>query len=213
MLKKFLNLLLIIILLFFLYEIGEKYYNDYINKRTYEVMQQNKELKKYDYDWITIPGTYINYPIAWGKGNDYYLTHDINGVENKGGAIFYEEQEEPFVGTNTIIYGHSMNNGSMFNNLHLFRENQIKFINSKVIIERKNGETKVYKPLGVYITNKDFFYYTLDNMDIDDAVELIQSKSIYDINVEYTDKSDIITLMTCSYENKGGRLLVFYISE
>lgn len=213
MLKKFLNLLLIIILLFLLYEIGEKYYHNYINKITYEEMQRNKELKKYDYDWITIPGTYIDYPIAWGKGNDYYVTHDINGVENKGGSIFYEEQEEPFVGTNTIIYGHSMKNGSMFNNLHIFRENQIEFINSKVIINRKNGETKIYKPLGLYITNNDFFYAKLDNMNVDEAVKLIQSKSIYDIKLEYTDASDIITLMTCSYENKGDRLFVFYISE
>ena len=42
---------------------------------------------------------------------------------------------------------------------------------------------------------------------------MIQQYTKYDIDAEYDEDAEIIVLMTCSYENEGDRLFVFYISE
>ena len=222
MLKKVVNLILVLLLLFCVFNVAKKAYNTYHNKITYEKIKLEKEqhkddlinyLNEKDIDWITVTNTSIDYPIKTTDDNEYYLTHDINGSTNLGGAIFYDASSIPFKENNTIIYGHSMMDGSMFNNLHYFKNDINRFKKSEVIITRKNGEVLKYKPLGLYLTNDDWFFYNLNNISIKDAVKLIQKKSIYDIDVKYSDDSNIITLMTCSYEQNNERLFVFFISE
>ena len=222
MLKKIVNLILVILLGFCIFNIGKKAYNTYNNKITYEKIKLEKEqqknnlinyLNEKDIDWITIPNTSIDYPVKFPKDNEYYITRDVYGSPNLGGAIFYDAYNIPFENNNTIIYGHCMNDGSMFNNLHYFKRDIDRFKESEVIITRKNGEVLKYKPLGLYITNNDWFYQRLNNMNLKEAIELIQEKSIYDIDVNYSDDSEIITLMTCSYEQRNERLFTFFIRE
>ena len=68
--------------------------------------------------WVMIPDTKINYPILQGTDNDYYLGHTWQGVKNSVGSIFMEYRNTPdFTDYNTILYGHNMNDGSMFANL------------------------------------------------------------------------------------------------
>lgn len=65
--------------------------------------------------WIRIPDTAIDYPIVQGEDNAFYLTHTWEGAENSVGSIFMEHRNSPdFTDFNTILYGHNMNNGSMF---------------------------------------------------------------------------------------------------
>lgn len=193
--------------------------NTYTNKVTYDKVLKEKEEQIHnkearEFDWIKINNTNINYPIVWkNQDNNYYLNHDIYGNQNNHGAIYYDGSNEPYSSHTTIIYGHCMKDGSMFNNLHIFKNSQEKFLNSELLIERKDGTDYIYKPLGLYVTNTDFFYHKLDDMKIDEAIKLIQEKSIYDMQVTYNEDTEIIVLMTCSYDNEGDRLFVFYISE
>ena len=168
-----------------------------------------------EYDWIEITNTNINYPIAYKENsNHYYLKHDIYGNENIHGAIFYDGSSEPYSSHTTIIYGHCMKDGSMFNNLHRFKNSEIKFRESELMVERKDGTTKYYQPLGVYVTNSDFFYMNLSKMEREEAIALIKEKSVYsDTGAMITEDSEIICLMTCSYDNEGDKLFVFYVSE
>lgn len=208
--KKIISYVSCIIIGYSLYPIISKQIEYYKARQSYiEYRKEKEDINKYPY-WITIENTNIDYPIAYGKGNDYYLNHDIEGKENASGAIFFEEKEEPYDGINTIIYGHSMHDGSMFNNLHEFRLNDTSFKNSELTL-RYNNEIKTYKPLGIYVTNKDFFFFDLDDMEIEDAVKLIQEKSKFKIDIEIKEDSHIITLMTCEYTENGNRLFVFYI--
>ncbi len=65
--------------------------------------------------WIYCEGTPINYPVLQGKDNDQYLYTDYTGSYNIDGSIFVDGDNRPgFADSNTIIYGHHMNSGSMF---------------------------------------------------------------------------------------------------
>lgn len=65
--------------------------------------------------WILIPGTDVNYPVMQGDDNDHYLEYTWDGKHYAVGSIFLECMNSPgLTDFNTIVYGHNMQNGSMF---------------------------------------------------------------------------------------------------
>lgn len=68
--------------------------------------------------WVYMPGTPINYPIVQGDDDEYYLHHDFKGEGGwlaQFGTVFLSADNDPgFRDRNNIIYGHHMNDGSMF---------------------------------------------------------------------------------------------------
>ena len=222
LLRKTIKVILIATLSISCWEIGKKQlsYNKSIN--TYNKIEREKNsanniqdfLAHNDFDWITITDTAINYPLVQGEDNNYYITHDYQGNDDIGGAIFYDAYDEPYNETITVIYGHSMRNGTMFNNLHYFQKDHNRFKNSNLLIHTELGLT-AYKPLGYYVTDSDFFYKDLDDKFTKDAVDLIEKKSDYFIQQDkIKEGAHIIALFTCDYsKSKDGRLIVFYIEE
>lgn len=214
--KWIINIVLLVVAIVYLQPVGEIGFESYQNYKTHKQSLKEKEkiMKAKNIDWITISNTKVNYPVAW-KANDnfYYLSHDIYNNETVHGAIFYEGSMAPFSSHTTILYGHCMRDKSMFATLHYLREDKTKFKTSEVTIERSDRTIKKYKPLGLYVTNSNFYYTKLNNMSFDDAYNTIENNSNYFINQPYDKDSDIIVLMTCSYEHEGDRLFVFYISE
>ena len=72
--------------------------------------------------WILIPGTRVSYPVVQGTDNSYYLDHTWRGGKNSVGAIFMECRNSGDLSDfNTIIYGHRMNNRSMFGTLSQYK--------------------------------------------------------------------------------------------
>ncbi|MBP0986329.1 MAG: class B sortase, partial [Oscillospiraceae bacterium] len=68
--------------------------------------------------WIQIPNTKINYPVAQSGDNSYYLRHMFNKEYNPGGGIFLDYRNSSnFSSKHSLMYGHPMNNGTMFTNI------------------------------------------------------------------------------------------------
>ena len=63
------------------------------------------------------PGTNINYPVVQTNNNSKYLNTLFDGTANASGAIFLDSNDTApgMVDQQTTIYGHRMNDGSMFN--------------------------------------------------------------------------------------------------
>ncbi|WP_255467467.1 class B sortase [Raoultibacter phocaeensis] len=76
--------------------------------------------------WVYVPGTMVNYPIVHTDNNDTYLKTDFYGETNwlaSYGAIFLAaENTADFSDANNIVYGHHMNDGSMFAQFADFRD-------------------------------------------------------------------------------------------
>lgn len=66
--------------------------------------------------WIYVPGTNINYPVVQGDDNETYLNRLFDGTYNASGSIFLDEADTApgMVDTQTTLYGHHMNNQTMF---------------------------------------------------------------------------------------------------
>lgn len=68
--------------------------------------------------WIYVPGTPVNYPVVQTSNNVTYLSTDFRGGHGwlaQFGCIFVAAENEPgFVDRNNVLFGHHMNDGSMF---------------------------------------------------------------------------------------------------
>lgn len=219
--RKCLNVILISTLSISSWEICKKqtqYIENQIeHKKIIAEKESVKDIQEYlfnrDYDWISVKNTAISYPLVQGVDNQYYLTHDHNGDANIAGAIFFDAADIPYNGNITVIYGHSMRDGTMFNNLHYFSRDTGKFIDSELTISNKEKDVK-YKPLGfaIYDGNKPF-YREIDETDGEVTMNSLKANCKYFIDMNYKKDKHIIALITCDYSIDNGRLAVFYISE
>jgi sortase B len=83
--------------------------------------------------WLRIDDTPVDYPVTQTDNNEYYLTHDVNKKENITGSIFMDYRNNiKGYNRNTILYSHSMKNGTMFGAV-LRYESRWNFENKPII--------------------------------------------------------------------------------
>ena len=103
------------------------------NKQAYEVISEETtedddslkvdfdELRKINPDvvgWIRYKCANIDYPVVQGRDNSKYLHTRFDGNYSEFGTLFVDAATEaPFEQFNTIVYGHHMQDGSMFGSL------------------------------------------------------------------------------------------------
>ena len=167
--------------------------------------------------WIKIENTNIDYPVM--QNGDYYLHRNIYKNYSSHGTPYLAEYCNIQYSDNLIIYGHHMNDNSMFAQLddykkHSFYENHkyIKFYsyyNGKTI--EKTYEVAIAFKTVVY-SEKGFKYYNYTNFsdvqELNDFIENCRKLEFYNtgIDINYGDK--LITLSTCEYSQKNGRIVV-----
>lgn len=96
--------------------------------------------------WIYIPDTEINHVVVKGGDNDYYLHHGPDLSENRAGSIFMDAANNgTFDELNTVLFGHRMNNGSMFAGLHAFEDPEFLLEHPCVYIYTPDGGMNTYR--------------------------------------------------------------------
>lgn len=167
--------------------------------------------------WIRIDGTKINYPVMHTPEEpNYYLKRDFNHNYSDWGCIYAREEcdlNEP--SDNVTIYGHTMNDGSMFAACHSYIYKETWDNNSLIFFDTLK-EYHVYKIFAVFKTSANlgegFPYHQMvdavDEADFNNFVSTIKGMSFYDTGITpiYGDK--IICLSTCEYTLDNGRLVL-----
>lgn len=93
--------------------------------------------------WILIPDTKISYPLVQGADNQYYLTHTWKKQSSVVGAVFLEySNSRDLSDFNTLIYGHRMNEGSMFTGLKYYQQRSYYKSHPAVYITDDSGTRK-----------------------------------------------------------------------
>ena len=157
--------------------------------------------------WIKINNTNVDYPVVQTENNDFYLNHNIEKNENKAGWIFMDYRNDlNNMDKNTVIYGHNRMDGSMFSSLkNLFQkqwyENEQ---NLKIQLITEDG-TQLYQIFSIYEINNEDYYITTgfeNNEKFNQFINTIKSRSINDFGVNVSENDQILTLSTCSSNNK-----------
>ena len=188
-----------------------------INPKIKEV-QNLKKINQDLYGFIEISGTKINYPIMYKEGSDYYLYRDFYKKYYQAGSIFIDKRNKiKPVDYNLIIHCHSMKDGSMFKDLLKYK-NKSFYEQHKEVVIYTNKSIEKYEVIAVFLSkiynqnDKVFKYYKFYNIinkyEYNYYVYNVKKLSLYknDSIVEYPTK--LITLSTCEYSKKNGRLVV-----
>lgn len=164
--------------------------------------------------WIKIEDTNINYPVMQTKDRpQFYLRKDFYKKYSQWGTPFLAENCDIQTSDNLIIYGHHINNSKMFGELEKYR-NQEFYSHHKFIKFYTKDNLTEYEIISVFrtIANSEFKYYEFVNANDEREFETFITKckelSFYNTenNAEFDDK--LITLVTCDYSLKNGRLVV-----
>ena len=172
--------------------------------------------------WITIPGTTIDYPIAQHPKNDeYYLKHDANGLKSNYGCPYIELCDaKSLLEFNTVVYGHNMNNGSMFGGLHKFEDKNFYDKHRQVLVYTADHVFQ-YEIFAAVLYSDDYIPYCYDDSKDADRLTFIDSlktkslkgHKIISSDVIVNTNSNIITLSTCDKKYRNNRYLVVAVMK
>lgn len=152
--------------------------------------------------WISFPDTQINYPVALCDNNSYYCYHLPDGTYNVCGTIFMDCQKSAkLTNKNTVLYGHHMKNGSMFQNITYYKDSSFFENHKMAYYYTANGDYKIQIAYGFLISSDRWN----DNGYVDDKnmmklIKYAKENTTFDSGVEITANDRIMTFSTCSYE-------------
>ncbi len=178
----------------------------------FEQMKANlnylKEINPDIFGYIHIEGTNISFPIVQGDDNDYYLDHAYNGDALVVGSIFadYRAKADMSKNRNTVLYGHNMRDGSMFNNVTLFFDEDT--FNTKLIEIYTFDGIYTYEPFAIFETISTYQYFRMSFKNDADFVafcEEMQEQSEFNKGMTFDGDDHIITLSTCTNMTTVGR--------
>lgn len=167
--------------------------------------------------WIKIDGTNIDYPIM--QNGDYYLHKDIYKNYSSHGTPYLAPFCNLKKSDNLIIYGHHMKDNTMFSQLEKYK-NYNFYLNHKYIkfFTIENGRTieNTYEVMIAFKTiaysDEGFRYYSYTDFqnyeDYEEFVENCRNLEFYYTGVVGTHQDKYITLSTCEYSQKNGRMVV-----
>lgn len=155
--------------------------------------------------WIKVEGTKVNYPIVQAEDNDYYLHHAFNKSSNAGGWIFadYRVNFKEF-GKNTIIYGHNMNNKTMFGSIpNMLNSNYLNNSDNYYIKISTPSSNSVWKVFSIYTIEPEVYYLKTNfkTEPYENFLNTIKGRSIHNFGTEVTTDDKVLTLSTC--DNTG----------
>ena len=168
--------------------------------------------------WLTIYGTQISEPVVQGETNETYLRTNINGEHAEAGTLFLDETTDLTQDGNLIIYGHKMNDGTMFGTLDKFEDEEFFDNNGTVCWESEKGKEfyQIFALLVLpgYSTAPDFidlqaWNNVLDEEQTADMLNTIADRaSIFRGESFNLEKDKYIFLVTCDYSINNGRLVL-----
>lgn len=171
--------------------------------------------------WIQIPGSQINYPVYQTTDNEYYLHTNAKGEWSIGGQIFmdYENNPNGLIDQQTILYGHHMRNGSMFQFIGALND-QSTFNKVETIWYLTPTQTYELEPVFTYHTDEDddevrqFNFTSVDEFRSYLKDRLSRAVSSRSDAAEVISRAEhVLTLFTCNYTDQYGRTMLICVPK
>lgn len=161
--------------------------------------------------WLYYESTNINYPIVQGSDNDYYLHITFEGTWAVGGTLFVDAvTEEPFRQFNTIVYGHHMQDHSMFGDIKNLKDTE--YCKEHPQFELVTPEGKYHLRICAFLNQPaDSAIYTTNISDEEGKqqyIDIVKGLASYITSEEMTVDDRLVVLSTCAYEYQDARYMV-----
>ncbi|MCR5429814.1 MAG: class B sortase [Eubacterium sp.] len=190
--------------------------NQYRPTLTEEHKYSFKEILKINDDvvgWLHIENTHIDYPVTQGKNDTEYANKDVFKRNSLTGSIYLSAQnDENFKDKYNIIYGHHVDNGSMFGDLS-------KYIDKKYFNSHRNGflqtPTKNYKIKIFAVAEVDAYddvvysIYERNRGSFTDWLNYVERNSKHYSREKKARIEKFIVFSTCKTTSTLGRTVVF----
>ena len=147
--------------------------------------------------------------------NEYYLNHTIEGQEGYPGSIYTENwNTKEFTDFNTVIYGHDMKDGSMFQNLHNYADASYMQQHPNVVIYTPEKKF-TYQIFAAVVYDDRHILHSFDYAFADQRQAFLDSiynsrnlGNVIRDDVSVNTDSRILTLSTCMTGQDDKRFLV-----
>ena len=163
--------------------------------------------------WIMIPGTRIDYAFVQGPDNDYFLRRDVDGKYLYAGVPFLDYRCDPaFLGSNSVVYGHNLRNGTMFGDLEKFRDRAYLETHREILVFLEN-DTIQATAVACMVIDPDEKNYVYDLQPETDHLSRILKDARSAVKEDYPEDARFLTLSTCGYEFDGARIVLVAVIQ
>lgn len=195
-------------------------------------LSQNPDLVGY----ICIPNTLVSYPVVQKKSldpnintNDYYLYRTFHQESSKSGCIFMDfrchfdevvdHRRVVENSGNLLIYGHNMNNQTMFGSLRNYVNNPGYYMEHPIVELDSIYNSYKYKIFAVFIVDGDDYtskyafnvWNTLEFEGEDEFYDFVNNakkRTMINTSVDVKYGDPLLTLYTCHGLVKNAKLLL-----
>ena len=167
--------------------------------------------------WIKMEGTKMDYPVMQTPSKpNFYLDKDFDKRNSKRGCIYAKEECDINTPSDNItLFGHNMQDGSMFACLDAYTSKRAWENNSLIFFDTLT-EYHTYKIFAVFKTSANLgegfryhmFVDAADEQEFDEFVATCKQLSFYDTGITPVYGDKLICLSTCEYTLNNGRLVV-----
>lgn len=173
------------------------------------------ELKKKNDDtvgFIKVNGTNVNYPIVQTNNNSYYLNHAFDKSKNSAGWVFADYRNNMVnFDKNTVIYGHSRSNQTVFGSLKkVLNKSWYSNKNNHIIKLSTPTENTLWQIVSIYTIKPESYYITTKFSDsqFNTFINTIKKRSKINFSGGLTKNDKILTLSTCADVAGTTRLVI-----
>lgn len=223
--KKYIKIILMILIsCAMLYIVGNRIYKIYVSDKYSHEFTVNRNssyssIDKVNYQEINISSLVDKYnntdiigaleienenyltPVVQTKDNNYYLNHLLDKRKDFMGAPFLDYRLDIDDSKKLLIYAHNAASyDTPFRVLMKFYDKDYLEHHNHVILTT-NNKVRIYEVFSVFTETKDFSYYEKIKFNDKTYVEhlnMLKSKSMYDIDTTLDKDTKILLLQTCS---------------
>ena len=171
-----------------------------------------KKKNKNTVGWLFVNNTNINYPVVQGKNNSYYLSVSFDEKYSDAGWIFMDYRNKSDLSDrNTVIYGHSRKNMSLFGTLRNVVKKSWYTDNENYVVKFSTPtENTLWQVFSTYtIEAEDYYIKTSfkNDSEYEKWLSTVKNRSVFNYKTTVNKNDKILTLSSC-YTSDGIRVVL-----
>ena len=189
---------------------GEKYASSGRLTRYDALYQQNNDLA----GWLSFPETALDCPVMYTPEDpEKYLRMAFDGSYAISGSLFVGDGSSPD-GSNVVVYGHNMKNGTMFGGLTAYAQEDYAKAHPVFRLDTLTEEREYRVIAAFYCAAEEeeaFPYQYVDLTHPETFAQYLEKageRSLWPMSFQPEFGTRLALLSTCSYQGEDGRFVV-----